>query len=251
MVEVARAAARTSVLDASGYVVARRQATVAAEVTGKLTEVLVEEGLAVDEGQVLARMDDATEQAQLELARARLNAARSTLAEIAAELENARRTRVRQRELKQRDLSSQSALDQAETAVASLRSPACCTARADRRGRTRSRVAAAAARRADHPRAVCRHRDRARRPGRRNGVSDLCRRRLYPHRHLHDCRHGLAGNRGRRQRGLHRSGHDRPVCGCAPGCLPGVADSSAGQGGGARGRSAEGHGARAGSAGTT
>ena len=49
-----------------------RQATVAAEVTGKLTEVLVEEGLAVEQGQVLARMDDATEQAQLELARARL-----------------------------------------------------------------------------------------------------------------------------------------------------------------------------------
>ena len=120
MVEVEAAGSRTSVLDASGYVVARRQATVAAEVTGKLTEVLVEEGLAVNEGQVLARMDDATEQAQLELARARLAAARSTLAEIAAELENARRTQVRQRELKQRDLSSQSALDQAETAVLSL-----------------------------------------------------------------------------------------------------------------------------------
>jgi len=120
LVDVGEESQRASVLDASGYVVARRQATVAAEVTGKLVEVLVEEGLAVDEGQVLARMDDATEQAQLELARARLNAARSTLAEISAELENARRTRVRQRELKQRDLSSQSALDQAETAVASL-----------------------------------------------------------------------------------------------------------------------------------
>ena len=120
MVDVGEGSSQASVLDASGYVVARRQATVAAEVTGKLTEVLVEEGLAVEQGQVLARMDDATEQAQLELARARLAAARSTLAEIAAELENARRTRVRQRELKQRDLSSQSALDQAETAVASL-----------------------------------------------------------------------------------------------------------------------------------
>ena len=120
MVEVEAAGSRTSVLDASGYVVARRQTTVAAEVTGKLTEVLVEEGLAVEKGQVLARMDDATEKAQLELARARLAAARSTLAEIEAELENARRTRVRQRELKQRDLASQSALDQAETAVASL-----------------------------------------------------------------------------------------------------------------------------------
>jgi len=116
-VEVGAAGSRTSVLDASGYVVARRQATVAAEVTGKLIEVLVEEGLAVEQGQVLARMDDATEQAQLELARARLSAARSTLAEIQAQLANARRTLVRQRELHQRDLSSQSELDRAETEV--------------------------------------------------------------------------------------------------------------------------------------
>jgi len=116
-VEVGAATSRTSVLDASGYVVARRQATVAAEVTGKLVEVLVEEGLAVEQGQVLARMDDATEQAQLELARARLSAARSTLAEIEAQLANARRTLVRQRELHQRDLSSQAELDRAETEV--------------------------------------------------------------------------------------------------------------------------------------
>jgi len=119
-VEVGAAGSRASVLDASGYVVARRQATVAAEVTGKLVEVLVEEGLAVEQGQVLARMDDATEQAQLELARARLSAARSTLAEIEAQLANARRTLARQRELKQRELSSQAVLDQAETEVDAL-----------------------------------------------------------------------------------------------------------------------------------
>src|SRR6056297_779152 len=116
-VETGGAGARTSVLDASGYVVARRQATVAAEVTGKLVEVLVEEGLAVEQGQVLARIDDATEQAQLELARARLSAARSALAEIEAQLANARRTLVRQRELRQRNLASQSELDRAETEV--------------------------------------------------------------------------------------------------------------------------------------
>jgi len=117
MIDIGENSSRASVLDASGYVVARRQATVAAEVTGKLVEVLVEEGLAVEQGQVLARMDDATEQAQLELARARLSAARSTLAEIEAQLANARRTLTRQRELKQRELSSQAVLDQAETEV--------------------------------------------------------------------------------------------------------------------------------------
>src|ERR1700752_4575104 len=47
-----------TVLDASGYVTARRQATVSAKITGKVTEVLIEEGQRVSEGAVLARLDD-------------------------------------------------------------------------------------------------------------------------------------------------------------------------------------------------
>ncbi len=113
-------AVRASVLDASGYVIARRQATVAAEVTGKLVEVNVEEGLQVEQGQVLARIDDATEQAQLALARARLEATRSALVETQAQLENARRTQDRQRELVDRQLTSQAELDRAETEVLAL-----------------------------------------------------------------------------------------------------------------------------------
>jgi RND family efflux transporter MFP subunit len=120
LVEAPGSAAAASVLDASGYVVARRQATVAAEVTGKLVEVDVEEGMAVEQGQVLARLDDATERAQLDLARARLAATRSALAETAARLENARRTLQRQRDLQQRDLTSQADLDLAVTEVRSL-----------------------------------------------------------------------------------------------------------------------------------
>jgi len=120
-VDVAQSSARTSVLDASGYVVARRQATVAAEVTGKLVEVNVEEGQRVAQGDVLARLDDATEQAQLDLARARLRAAESALAETRARLDNARRSLARQRELKQRDLTSQADLDLAITEVGTLR----------------------------------------------------------------------------------------------------------------------------------
>src|SRR5689334_5576123 len=46
-----------SVLDASGYVTARRQATVSSKVTGRVLEVLIEEGQKVEEGQVLARLD--------------------------------------------------------------------------------------------------------------------------------------------------------------------------------------------------
>jgi len=113
-------AVRASVLDASGYVIARRQATVAAEVTGKLVEVNVEEGLRVEQGQVLARIDDATEQAQLALAQARLEATRSALGETQAQLANAERTRNRQRELLDRQLTSQAELDRAETEVEAL-----------------------------------------------------------------------------------------------------------------------------------
>ena len=51
---------QASVLNASGYVTARRRATVSSKVTGKVIEVNVEEGMAVREGQVLARLDDST-----------------------------------------------------------------------------------------------------------------------------------------------------------------------------------------------
>ncbi len=74
--------ARATVLDASGYVVARRQATVSAEMTGRVSEVLVEEGMQVKQGQVLAHLDAANAQAQLALARAREAAAAAVVGEI-------------------------------------------------------------------------------------------------------------------------------------------------------------------------
>ena len=67
-------AAASSVLDASGYVVARRQATVSSKMTGKVLEVLVEEGMRVEEGQVVARLDAATQRAQLAVAQAQAEA---------------------------------------------------------------------------------------------------------------------------------------------------------------------------------
>jgi multidrug efflux pump subunit AcrA (membrane-fusion protein) len=54
-----------SVLDASGYVTARRQATVSAKITGKVTEVTIEEGMRVKEGEILARLDDTETRAAL------------------------------------------------------------------------------------------------------------------------------------------------------------------------------------------
>jgi RND family efflux transporter MFP subunit len=114
---VARAAVAgggaASILDASGYVTARRQSTVAAKITGKITEVLIEEGQRVKDGDVLARLDDTEARAQVGLAQAQLTAARSQLAEIRALLAQAERDYTRQQELSRRDLVSAQSLDAA------------------------------------------------------------------------------------------------------------------------------------------
>src|SRR5688572_11893606 len=78
-----------SVLDASGYVTARRQATVSAKITGKVTEVRIEEGMRVEEGDILARLEDTEAKAQLALARAQLAVASSQEGEIRALLQQA------------------------------------------------------------------------------------------------------------------------------------------------------------------
>jgi len=108
------AAAANTVLDASGYVVARRQATVSSKVTGKVIDVFVEEGMRVEKDQVVAALDDTTQQAQLSLARARAESARATLDEFEAQLRIARLERDRFRDLIKRSLTSQSSVDTAE-----------------------------------------------------------------------------------------------------------------------------------------
>ncbi len=106
-----------SVLDATGYVTARRQATVSAKVTGQVTEVLIEEGQRVQSGEVLARLDDSDARAQLDLARAQLDAARAQLAGLRLLLAQARRDAARQQDLLVRELTSQQAADDARTLV--------------------------------------------------------------------------------------------------------------------------------------
>ena len=59
--------ARASVLDASGYVVARRMATVSAQITGRVKEVKIEEGMRVEAGQVMATLDPIDADAQRRL----------------------------------------------------------------------------------------------------------------------------------------------------------------------------------------
>ena len=70
---------RNSALDASGYVVARRQATLSAKILGKLVEVSVEEGDRVTQGQIVARLDNSNYLAALKQARAQAAAAEAVL----------------------------------------------------------------------------------------------------------------------------------------------------------------------------
>jgi len=114
-------AAPGAVLNASGYVTARRRATVSSKITGKVVEVLVEEGMAVQEGQVLARLDDATVGKELALAQARWAAQRATLAETEVRLEEARLSQERMRRLLEQGVSTQAEADAADAEVDSLR----------------------------------------------------------------------------------------------------------------------------------
>ncbi len=107
------AVAASSVLDASGYVVARRQTTVSSKVTGKVREIFIEEGMRVEQDEIVATLDDSTEQARLALARAQAEAARAALDEIEAQLKNARLERDRLQDLARRDLASDASLDAA------------------------------------------------------------------------------------------------------------------------------------------
>ena len=112
--------AEKTVLNASGYVTPRREATVSSKVTGKVTEVLIEEGMIVKEGQVLARLDDTNIRASLDLAVAQLAAAKSSLGETEARLEEAKKEHIRVVKLMTDKISTQSELDRAEAEVNSL-----------------------------------------------------------------------------------------------------------------------------------
>ena len=119
-VTVEAPAANGAVLNASGYVVARRIATVSSKVTGRVTDVLFEEGAAVEAGQVLARLDRSTVQAQYQVSTSSLVAARRNLSEIEVRLADARRTLVRNRSLVERKLVAQSVADASEAEVGAL-----------------------------------------------------------------------------------------------------------------------------------
>ena len=110
-----------TVLNASGYVTARRRATVSSKVTGKVVEIFVEEGKAVKKGQVLARLDDSQLRAGLEVARAQLVAAEHAAAEDEARLREAERQYARLNQLVSEKVVGRAEVETAEATVDSLK----------------------------------------------------------------------------------------------------------------------------------
>ena len=120
-VAIGSAAGSNSVLDASGYVVARRMATVSAKITGKVREVMIEEGMRVEEGQVMATLDPIDADAQRGLSAAQVQSARSQVAGLQAQLKQAEAEAARLQPLVQQQLVSRSQFDQAVALRDSLR----------------------------------------------------------------------------------------------------------------------------------
>ena len=110
-----------SVLDATGYVVARRQATVSSKTTGKVLEVLIEEGMTVEQGELLAVLDDSIPKARLRLAESQLDASRAALDEIRVNIRQAELDLERTRNLANRQLASQAELDRNGLSLEGLR----------------------------------------------------------------------------------------------------------------------------------
>jgi len=111
----------TAVLNASGYVTPRQRATVAAKITGRIQELLVEEGMQVAEGQVLALLDSSDARERLRAAEADLQVAQAAVADLRVNLADAQRTLARIQNLHQTGVASDHDLDKAKAAVDSLR----------------------------------------------------------------------------------------------------------------------------------
>jgi RND family efflux transporter MFP subunit len=84
------ATAGPSLLDASGYIVARRRATVSSKVTGKVVKVMLEEGQRVEAGQIIALLDDSNWRAALSQSKAQLQQAEANVASAQTAFDDAK-----------------------------------------------------------------------------------------------------------------------------------------------------------------
>lgn len=101
-------------LNASGYVVAQRKASVAAKVTGRLIWLGVREGSRIQKGEVIARLEQEDVSAVKEQAAANLRAARSNLDQAAAEYNDARLNLDRMKDLLTRGIVAKADYDSAD-----------------------------------------------------------------------------------------------------------------------------------------
>lgn len=113
---------REEILNASGYVTARRITTVSSETLGLLTSIEVEEGMLVTEGQVLARLDDSIAAVNYNLAAARVEVLAAHLTSIETDLAEAIRDLNRLQQLDQANFSSKAQLTRAQADVEKLKS---------------------------------------------------------------------------------------------------------------------------------
>lgn len=109
-----------TLLNASGYVTARRKATISSKVTGKVMEIMVEEGMKVDAGQVLAKLDSSNVEKGRQLAEARLESAKKALGETQANLDQAEREVRRLTKLSTERIATQLEMDRAEAEAKAL-----------------------------------------------------------------------------------------------------------------------------------
>jgi RND family efflux transporter MFP subunit len=110
-----------AVLQATGYITARRQATVSAQLTGTLTEVLIEEGDRVKKNQILAKLDDSEYKAALDTAVAQARAAYALVEQFQAQLAQNLRDAKRDDTLAMQGLVSKQTAEQARTLADSTR----------------------------------------------------------------------------------------------------------------------------------
>lgn len=120
-VATAEAVRSGAILEATGYVTARRKATVSTQVIGRIQEIRVEEGDFVEQGQMLALLDGAHAQAELMLGRSRVAAAESQLLELTVEIRQAELDQARVERLTERGSASQVELDQKRFAADMLK----------------------------------------------------------------------------------------------------------------------------------
>ena len=113
--------AASTVLQATGYITARRQATVSTQITGTLTQVLIEEGDRVQKGQIIARLEDSALRAALNVAQANVMTAQAQVAQSEAQLAQADADVRRQEELAASGMVSKQAAEQARTAAHTAR----------------------------------------------------------------------------------------------------------------------------------